>query len=513
MLSSIQRSLSDLTGLSYVDTLALTASFLHGWPVERARTLANEPVPFFSSVRIQRINDLARQIGQKVADPLPHPLPGAPTDAFARASQLAAAPLGGLGPYRLGEDGRLYLAAKSEHYQLSLGHQFEGYQLIDRARQLGVVNATHNNTRGSITRRLERELVRSVNGLNPEDESSLEKILALREPKVLNRVLNLETGSLAVEAGVKMMLARFYRLEPQLPAPVHAGKIPVFLVLGDHAGGLTANYHGTTLLTQVFRGLWPELREKADQARLFHVVPVRINDLEDFAAKIAYYNQGDYRTAGFLHEIILMNYGGIRLEEDFLKGAYTLCAASATPTLVDEIQSCMWYPGMYLFRLYGLAPDFVILGKGFPGGEYPASKVITTAEMDILTQFGALVTNGQEELASLAYLVTMAFAKANEAAIDQLGQAFMTDLHDLSSRYPDKIKKVEGLGLLGALHFPSLGQAKSFTDAMNQAGIDTSAQLYKPNCPPAVLVKPPLVMTESVLDQLVQKMGGAIQCL
>ncbi len=32
------------------------------------------------------------------------------------------------------------------------------------------------------------------------------------EAHVLNRVINLETGSLAVEAGVKMMLARFYRL-------------------------------------------------------------------------------------------------------------------------------------------------------------------------------------------------------------------------------------------------------------------------------------------------------------
>ncbi|NCB00490.1 MAG: aminotransferase class III-fold pyridoxal phosphate-dependent enzyme, partial [Clostridia bacterium] len=347
MLSSIRRSLSDLTGISYADALVQAASFLHGWPVEHARSVANEPVEFFSSSRVQRINDLTSQIGQKVTDPLPHPLTGAPTDAFARASQLAAAPLGGLGPYRLGEDGRLYLAAKSEHYQLSVGHQFEGYQMIDRARHLGVVNATHNNTRGSITRKLERELVRTVNGIKPEDDVSLKTVLELRESKVLNRVINLETGSLAVEAGVKMMLARFYRLEPQLPTPAHAGKIPVFLVLADHAGGLTANYHGTTLITQVFRGLWPELGEKAEKARFFQVVPVRINDLADFAAKIAFYNQGDYRTAGFLHEIILMNYGGIRLEPAFLKGAYALCAASETPTLVDEIQSCMWYPGMY----------------------------------------------------------------------------------------------------------------------------------------------------------------------
>ena len=35
---------------------------------------------------------------------------------------------------------------------------------------------------------------------------------------------------------------------------------------------------------------------------------------------------------------------------------------------------------------------------------YPASKILTSAAFDSLSQFGALVTNGQEELASLAYL-------------------------------------------------------------------------------------------------------------
>lgn len=83
--------------------------------------------------------------------------------------------------------------------------------------------------------------------------------------------------------------------------------------------------------------------------------------------------------------------------------------------LCDEIQSCAWYDGLFLFRKYGLTPDFVSVGKGFPGGVYPASKILTSAAFDSLSQFGALVTNGQEELASLAYLVTMEFIGANGA--------------------------------------------------------------------------------------------------
>ena len=60
--------------------------------------------------------------------------------------------------FRVGEDGRLWLISKSEHYHVPLGHGFPGYALLDRARRLGIPNATHNNTRGRITRLLEEEL-------------------------------------------------------------------------------------------------------------------------------------------------------------------------------------------------------------------------------------------------------------------------------------------------------------------------------------------------------------------
>ena len=53
----------------------------------------------------------------------------------------------------------------------------------------------------------------------------------------LNRVINLETGSLGVEAGLKMMLARFYKLDGSFSAPKYEGKMPVFFVMGDHENG------------------------------------------------------------------------------------------------------------------------------------------------------------------------------------------------------------------------------------------------------------------------------------
>lgn len=510
MFRDIKMSLADLLGDEYAARLTSASAALGITDAASARAIVDERVDFYSESDRRRGDALLSRIGERLTDAFVNDNDGAPTDSFRHAENKSASPLCGFGCFRAGEDGKLYLLGKSEHYHAALGHSFGGYRLIDNARRLGIPNATHNNTRGYITRLCERRLVQSVNGIDWSDDKRTDEIIASRSPKVLNRIINLETGSLAVEAGVKMMLARFYKLSEELNTPKYAGKTPVFLVMADRAGGKTGNYHGTTVLTQTFRGLWAPFYEAAEAAGLYKVVPVAINDAEDFAEKLRIYNSGKYKTAGFLHEIILMNYGGIRLTEAFLREAYRLCAANDTPTLVDEIQSCMWYGGMFLFRKYGLSPDFAVIGKGFPGGEYPASKIITTAEYDNLNQFGALVTNGQEELASLAYLVTMTFVRENGDRLDMAGSRFESGLRALGAKYPDKIVAVEGQGHLAALHFHTVDEAADFTAALHDACVDASAQLYKANCVPAVLFKPPVIASEATIDKLLSVLDGIL---
>ena len=500
MFKNIKMSLADLLGKEYTNAVAAAEAALGAHSLEEAQAIANDKVDFYPEAVQKKNSEMLSLVGKRVIDPMPEVTVGAPTDSFRKAASRDAAPVAARGYYRVGEDGKLYFIGKSEHYHASLGHAFPGYRLIDRARALGIPNATHNNTRGHITRLCEEKLIASVNGIDWDDAEAIEKVISSKEPKVLNRVINLETGSLAVEAGFKMMLARFYKLSPEFPEPKYSGKTPVFFVVGDKVGGVTANYHGTTTLIQTFRGLWDEIREKSENSEIYKVVPVSINDISDFEEKIRKYNSGNYKTAGFMHEIILMNYGGIRLEQSYLKRAHKLCAEYDTPTMVDEIQSCMWYDGMFQFRLYGLRPDFVIIGKGFPGGEYPASKVITTAEYDNLNQFGALVTNGQEELASLAYLVTMKFALENRDIIAKNCAYFEERLDALVKKYPSKFTKAEGAGLLAALHCENVEEAKKFMGELHERCIDASAQIYKQNCLPAVLFKPPLTADRDAID-------------
>lgn len=506
MWAQVSFSLEELLGEEYMAAVCRGAAALQGMSEKRAAALSREKVPFFPDAQAQA--RLLRQVGARLTAGFSLRNPGAPTDSFRRASALDAAPLGGAGPVRLGEDGRLYFAAKSEHYHAPLGHAFPGFRLIDNARALGIPNATHNNTRGFITRLLETSLIAEANQL-PPGSPALAAVLASREPQVLNRVINLETGSLAVEAGVKMMLTRFYRADASQPAPRYADKIPVFLVLAGAGGGPDANYHGTTVTAQTLRGMWPEFYRKLEAAGVYRVEPVRPNDAEDFAEKLATYNSGQYKTAGFLHEIVLMNYGALRLQPAYLQAVYRLCRQTDTPVLVDEIQSCMWY-GPYLYQRYDLRPDFVVIGKGFSGGEYAASKILTTAQMDTLTQFGALVTNGQEELASLSYLITMAFSRANREEILRCGALFQARLAELPAKYPSLVTCTEGLHHLAAIHFHTVEAAAAYAALVNRGCVDVSAQLYKPHCPPAVLVKPPVILTEPELLELADILDNAL---
>ena len=500
-----KKSLTDILGVAYTSAVAAANDALGYMSAAESKAIAGEKIDFLPAEKEAKNDAMLARVGDTLMPAFENTLKGAGTNSFMKAAADHMAPLSGFGTYRLGEDGKLYLIGKSEHYHTPLGHRFDGYKLIDNAKRLNILNATHNNTRGYITRLMETRLVQSANGIEWEDDAATAKVLASTEPHVLNRVINLETGSLAVEAGVKMMLSRFYKVDGTYDTPKYSGRIPVFFVMGDKHGGIEANYHGTTVLTQTFRGMWPEFRDAAEKNELYKVVPVSINDLADFEEKIKTYNTGKYKTAGFMHEIILMNYGGIRLTHEFLKGAYELCHKYDTPTLCDEIQSCMWYKGMFLFRLYDLNPDFVIIGKGFPGGEYPASRIITTAEMDTLVQFGALVTNGQEELASLSYLITMTFMRENGDKVAEIGARFDDGLKALHEKYPEIVREAEGLGHLAALHFVSVERAAAFAGKLKVSCIDASAQTYKAHCPPAVLLKPPVIATPAVVDYIIGK--------
>ena len=123
-------------------------------------------------------------------------------------------------------------------------------------------------------------------------------------------------------------------------------------------------------------------------------------------------SSGRYKVAAFFHEIVMMNYGGAALARNSCS-APTRCAASTTcrrsstrSSRACGRRSCSCSASTALRPSCGR-------GQGLPRRRVPGLAHPVQRGMDCLPQFGALVTNGQEEIASLAYLVTMRWAQEN----------------------------------------------------------------------------------------------------
>ncbi len=510
-------SLADLCGRDYTESVLKARAQLVGQPAEGLRVWADQEIDFYPISYQERIDRLVDSVGKIVCPATSSSSEGAGNRAFRESAVLQRAPLCAMGPYRVGEDGRVYLAAKSEHYHASVGHDFPGYRLVENAARLGISRMTHNNSRGPITRRLEQCLVAAANGIAPGDAVRLRVLIGSEEPGVLNRVLNLQTGSLAAEAALKIVLARFYDQEADSGAvsrpgagPLYAGRLPVILVLGDEGGGLQANYHGTAMVTQLLRGMWPELRSALEKQGGLRIRPVRVNDIAGFERAVHEHDRGRQKVAAFFHELVLMNYGVIRLEQAYVRKTYAICKQRDIPVVADEIQTGIWSPELFMFREYGVMPDVVSIGKGFSGGQSPASRVLMTPAMDNLSQFGALITNGQDELASLAYLITIEWVRANAAAIRAVGEHYQAQLGGLANRHAGLIERVEGRRHLGSIFFRAFDKAREFAAGLNAAGIDISVQTYKADCPPAAITKLPITVSHTVVDFLIRKMDNVL---
>jgi len=189
-------------------------------------------------------------------------------------------------------------------------------------------------------------------------------------------------------------------------------------------------------------------------------------------------------VAGFFHELILMNYGGIRLKERFLARAYELCRAHDVPTLVDEIQSCIWSPELFLFREYRLKPDFVSVGKGFrravPRLQDP---------VQLPSRHPGPVRRAGHQRAGRAGLPGLPDHHGVRAGQRRLraraGEYYHKALCALARKHPRLIDCIEGQRHLSALFFRSEEKAVAFIKALNEGGVDISAQTYKASCPPS----------------------------
>jgi acetylornithine/succinyldiaminopimelate/putrescine aminotransferase len=313
---------------------------------------------------------------------------------------------------------------------------------IQTASRAGVIWDNHSNIPQSPLKRLAQRLVELGN--------------AAGEPDPLDTaLLGVCTGSVACAAALKIQLKVFERERG-------SNVCPVILALDG-------NYHGTDMVPQFMRGMWPGMAPR------FELVLLEPNDPD--ALEKAFRTYG-HRVAGFWAEPVMMNREAIALESAYLHLAEKWCRETGALMCIDEIQTGFWQPEVFEYRRLDLRPDLVVLGKGMTAGFHPLSGVLMRQRHDVLEQYDAISTNGSASMPAFVALCSLELIRSNASRVRSMAERIMKGFQALAAEFPALLLGAHGQGHLAGLKFRNVSDAKQFHARLLQAGLWTRVHAY-----------------------------------
>jgi acetylornithine/N-succinyldiaminopimelate aminotransferase len=370
----------------------------------------------------------------------------------------------GRGLFYLDEQRRLFLDCTSGHYQMLWGYNHPALcGAVEAATREGVVWDNHSNIPQSALKRLAHRLVEVGNA--PGEKDPLDTVL-----------LGVCTGSVACAAALKIQLKIFERAHGK-------DEVPVIVALNG-------NYHGTDMVPQFMRGMWPQM------VRHFEVILVEPNGGEELERV---FREHGSRIAGFWAEPIMMNREAIAVEPAYLLLAQRCCRESGALMCIDEIQTGFWQPEVFEYRKLGLQPDLVVLGKGMTAGYHPLSGVLFRHRHDVLEQYDAISTNGSAAMPAFVALCSLELIAERADQIRKIAEHIHDGFAALATEFPEAILSSQGRGHLAGLKFRRVDEAKRFQQRLLEAGLWTRVHAYHEGHS-TILTKLGLLADSAVID-------------
>ncbi|MCG3181896.1 MAG: Acetylornithine aminotransferase [Phycisphaerae bacterium] len=382
--------------------------------------------------------------------------------------------LTGRGLFYITEQRRLCLDCTAGHYQMTWGYNHPRLAAIVRdAADAGIVWDNHSNIPQWPVKKLAHRLVESAN--DPGQSDPLDAVL-----------LSCCTGSVACAAALKMQLLHF-------EATHETAVTPAIVVLDG-------NYHGTDMVAQRLRGMWPRYIANLD------VVAVQPNDADELRRAFAAHAG---RVAAFWAEPVMMNREAIAVEADYLKLARGLCDQAGAVLCLDEIQTGFWDPRLFQFRSLGVAPDMVVVGKGMTGGFHPQAAVLYKRRYDRLAQYDAISTNGSAALPCLVALEVTDMAAESSAATAAAGARISGGMADLARRFDGRLAGPRGRGHLAGIKFASRDDALAVHRRLVDGGLWVRAHAYHEGHS-TILSKLGLLADERVIEFVIERFNRVL---
>jgi acetylornithine/succinyldiaminopimelate/putrescine aminotransferase len=467
-------SLESIMGSQYVKAVQTAYDFLKETPADKLRSMVGQTLEFIPDFGQADKHAFVEGYQKPVQDDI----------------------LAGYGLFKITEGRTLQIDWTGGHYQLPLGYHLpELDDLLIKARKLGIVDDTHNNTPGMAVKLLASELVRCANIFDGEvDDERLKAILNADDR--LNRVTSVDTGTVAVGAGLKSILYRFREL--------YGESVPVFIMQ-------QGNYHGTNFLEQRLRGMWEWLFTN------IIVEFVEPNDVDSLHKVFQKYGSKrgahkEKRIAALIMEPVLMNNRAIYLRPEYMEKAKELCVEHEAMLFLDEIQTGMWSPSVLVANEYNGVADVISVGKGLTSGFSPLAYMICKRPLDNQTQYSSISTNGNADMAALAALIVLESVKNNAGHIEAVGNYYFDELRRLQGSYPDKISEITGYRHLAGINIVNGSMAERFHKACLSKGIFVRLQAYKEGAS-TIITKPAIIADAADVDFVIGKLEEALELL
>jgi len=318
-----------------------------------------------------------------------------------------------------------------------------------------------------------------------EAKGRLAEKLAQCTPGRLETTHPVVTGAEAIDLSIKLARGSTGRQE---------------ILYADHA------YHGCTgfALSMMAKGdmrdyaepLVPEFRE------------VRYGDADDLGAKIS------DRTAAVVLEAVRTDADMAVPPDGYFDVVRRLCDQTGAKLIIDEVVCGMGRLGrLWGCEYWGVEPDMLVAGKGFSGGVYPMSAVVTRPEC--LDFFGAspFRTISSFAWSNIGARVSYAAIEETERLLPRLaalGDAIERNVRTLQQRYASVLPRVRRAGMMFALDFPDAAAGASFLAQMFMLGVLVVASSQRLDI---IKLYPPFVLDDEQVAMFSERMETALQRL
>jgi 4-aminobutyrate aminotransferase/diaminobutyrate-pyruvate transaminase/4-aminobutyrate aminotransferase/(S)-3-amino-2-methylpropionate transaminase len=395
-----------------------------------------------------------------------------------------------------------------------------GNKWLDFSSGVLVANSGHSNEaiKKAIIAQVEHGLLHNY-CFPSELRANLTKKLVEISPEPLSKVFLLTTGAETTECAIK--LARTYGQKVG-----GKEKIKILTFIDD--------FHGRTLGSQMAGGspkakewivnLDPDMNQVPFPNAFKHDWADEKNpnysDEKCFEKWLSYLEEQNIKPsqiAGIMPETF--QGGWVQLMPvGFAKRLREFCDKNDILLIFDEVQAGFGRSGkLFAFQHYGVSADLVCCGKGI-SSSLPLSALIGRGDvMDLYGPNEMTSTHTGNPVSSAAALANIDYMMENKLIENaaKLGKVCEEFLIGLQKKYPERIGRVNGTGLVWALIFVKKGTKDVDADLahdITRISIEKGVMFFAPvGAGATIKVAPPLVINEEALREGLSVFAEAIE--